>query len=200
MPPPFGLTCSASSGSPSIRSTASACDANASFSSTTSTSPIASPVRSSSLRVAGAGPMPITRGGTPATAPLLIRASGASPYWATALSEATSSAAAPSFTPEALPAVTLPPGASGASLASASSEVARGCSSTATVAGSPRRCGTVTGSISRASRPSAIARAARCCERSANASWSSRETSYSSATVCAVSGIESVPSTGPSAG
>ena len=43
--PPFGLTCSASSGSPSWRRQASACEANASLSSITSKSPIFRPSR-----------------------------------------------------------------------------------------------------------------------------------------------------------
>ncbi len=55
---------------------------------------------------------------------------------------------APSLTPEALPAVTVPSGLTiGFSLASASSVVSRGCSSTATTV-SPLRPGTVTGVIS----------------------------------------------------
>ena len=49
------------------------------------------------------------------------------------------------------------------------------------------------GAISRASRPVAMAFAARSCERRANASWCSREMPYSAATESAVSGIESVP-------
>jgi hypothetical protein len=76
-----------------------------------------------------------------------------------------------------LPAVTVPSGrTTGFSFASASSEVSRGCSSRSTAMVSPFRWGTCTGVISRASRPSAIARAVRCCERSANASWSARLT------------------------
>ena len=47
--------------------------------------------------------------------------------------------------------------------------------------------------ISWASRPSFCARAVRSWERSANASWSARETACSSATFSAVSPIESVP-------
>src|SRR5262245_20461343 len=68
MAPPFGFTCSASSGSPRSRSTARAWAANASLSSTTSSRPTSSPARARSLRVAGTGPITITRGGTPAVA------------------------------------------------------------------------------------------------------------------------------------
>ena len=69
----------------------------------------------------------------------------------------------PSFTPDALPAVTVPPSRNGVgSLASPSSVVCgRGCSSCSTVTGSPLRRGTMTGVISLASRPSSIAAAAR---------------------------------------
>jgi len=72
--------------------------------------------------------------------------------------------------PDELPAVTVPPGASWRSRASASSKVSRGCSSVATVIGSPRRCGTGTGAISRASLPLEIALAVRSWERSTKAS------------------------------
>ena len=60
-----------------------------------------------------------------------MRAIGVRPCFFAAASEATISAAAPSLTPEALPAVTVPPSRNGVgSFASASSVVpARGCSS-----------------------------------------------------------------------
>ena len=137
--------------------------------------------------------MPITRGGTPVHTIEVTRASGVRPYRSTARSDATSSAAAPSLTPEEFPAVMLPPGNSGRSLPSASSEVSRGCSSRSTSTGSPLRDGTATGTISRASRPPATALAVRSCDRSANASWSSRAIPCSSATCWAVCGMESVP-------
>ena len=80
------------------------------------------------------------RGGTPTLAIPAIRASGVRPWRPTASSEATISAAAPSLTPDALPAVTEPPSRNGArSLPSASIEVSRGCSSVSTTRGSPRR-------------------------------------------------------------
>ena len=104
------------------------------------------------------------------------------------------SAAAPSFTPDALPAVTLPPSRRNGvlSLASASGDVSRGCSSRSTTV-SPLRPGIVTGVISRAKNPLAWAVAARCWLRSANASWSARDTWNSCATFSAVSGMESTP-------
>ena len=98
---------------------------------------------------------------TPAAAPPITRAMGVRPYFFTAASEARISAAAPSLTPEALPAVTEPPLRNGVgSFASASMVVARGCSSLATTIGSPLRWGMVTGVISRARRPFSCAPAA----------------------------------------
>ena len=98
------------------------------------------------------------------------------------------------MTPEALPAVTVPSFRNGAgSLASASIEVARGCSSRETIVGSPFRCGIVTFTISSASLPFSIAAEARAWLRSAKASWSARLTWNSAATFSAVSGIASTP-------
>ncbi len=87
-------------------------------------------------------------------------------------------AAAPSLTPEALPAVMVPGLRTNAfSLASPSAVVSgRRCSSWLTVTGPALPPGTTTGSISSLKKPAACALAARCCERSANASWSLRAT------------------------
>ena len=68
------------------------------------------PRRFSSFSLAGAGPMPMIRGGTPATAAPRKRARGVRPLRFAASSVATIRAAAPSLTPEALPAVTVPSG------------------------------------------------------------------------------------------
>ena len=104
-------------------------------------------------------------------------------------------AAEPSFTPLALPAVTVPFSRKGVgSLASCSNVVCgRGCSSASTTTGSPFRCGIVTGSISAANRPLSMAAPAFCWDRRANLSWSSRLTCQRSATFSPVSGMESVP-------
>jgi hypothetical protein len=79
------------------------------------------------------------------------------------------SAAAPSLTPDALPAVTEPPARNGAlSLASCSSVVSgRGCSSVSTTIGSPLRRGISTATISLARRPDClrIARTGLASER-----------------------------------
>ena len=56
----------------------------------------------------GAGPMPMIRGSTPATAQATTRAIGSSPKRPAALPDATSKAQAPSLMPEALAAVTEP--------------------------------------------------------------------------------------------
>ena len=139
--------------------------------------------------------MPMTRGGTPALAIATTRASGSSPCARAAASEATISAQAPSLSPDALPAVTVPPSRNGAgSDASFASVVSgRGCSSRSTMRGAPRGPGTSTGTISTARRPASSAAAARCCERSAKASWSARAIRCSAATFSAVSAIESIP-------
>ncbi len=154
-----------------------------------------SPALASTLRIAGAGPKPMMRGATPATAAATTRAFGSNPNFFAASADATSTAQAPSLTPEALPAVTVPSGlTTPLSLDSDSSVVsARGCSSLSTTSGLPFFCGIVTGTISSARRPSFIAAAARCWLRSAKVSWSAREILKSAATFSAVSGIESTP-------
>ena len=150
--------------------------------------------RPSSFSVAGVGPKPMIRGATPAVAAPRMRATGVRPCFSAASGEAMTSAQAPSLTPEALPAVTEPPSRKGVfNAASLSIVVWRGCSSVSTTTGSPLRCGMVTGVISFAIRPDAMAAAARSCERKAKASWPARETLKSSATFSAVSGMESMP-------
>ena len=66
------------------------------------------PGRCSAARTAGTGPMPITRGGTPALAYARMRASGVRPSAWARDSLITTTAAPPSLMPLALPAVTLP--------------------------------------------------------------------------------------------
>ncbi len=73
----------------------------------TSKSATARPRRSMSLRTAGTGPTPITRGATPALAMRSTLPRGVRPCFFTASADARISAAAPSLTPEALPAVTV---------------------------------------------------------------------------------------------
>jgi hypothetical protein len=98
--------------------------------------------------------MPITRGATPALAIATTRALGLGPCLAAAASSASSNAHAPSLTPEASPAVTLPSGrTTPLSLASASRLVSRGCSSWVTTWASPFFFGIVTGTISASKKP-----------------------------------------------
>src|SRR6266699_1892374 len=150
MAPPLGLTCAASSGIPKSRRTASACEAKASFNSTTFICPTVKPALARTLRVAGAGPIPMTRGATPAAAAATTRAFGVNPWRFTAAAEARSSAHAPSLTPDAFPAVMVPSGLTiGFSFESASSVVSgRGCSSSEKSTGSHFLCGMGTGTIS----------------------------------------------------
>ena len=192
--PPLGLTRASSSASPRSRSTARPWAAKASFSSITSICASVKPVWASTLRTAGAGPKPMMRGATPAVAMPTMRAFGVKPCAPAAASEAIKSAQAPSLTPEALPAVTVNSGPlTPLSLTSISSVVSgRGCSSVSKTSGSPFLRGTSTGINSSAKRPAACAAAQRCCERSANASWSAREMLNSWATLSAVCGIECV--------
>ena len=159
-------------------------DANASLSSTRSTSSIRMPVRSSNLRTAGMGPIPITRGSTPVTALPTNAPSGSTPSTRAFSSLAITSAAAPSLIPLEFPAVTVPPSRNaGFNPASFSALVSgRGCSSRSTP---------LTGINSTAKRPASAAAAQRRCERSANASWPSRETCQRSATFSPVSPIDS---------
>ena len=176
MAPPFGLTWAASSATPSSRRQASPCAAKASLISITSISSMRSPAMPSAFWVAGTGPMPITRGGTPAAAMATIRAIGVNPCASRPLADASNSAAAPSLTPDALPAVTVMPSPLTPLRAASCSGLVlgRGCSSVSTITGSPRRCGIITGVISSANFAAACAAAQRCCDRSAKASWSAR--------------------------
>ncbi len=153
-----------------------------------------SPALASTARVAGAGPMPIMRGATPTVAVATTRARGVRPCCLAAASDATISMAAPSLTPEALPAVIVPSGrTTGFSLARLSMVVARGCSSWLTMIGSPFFWAMVTGVISAARRPLAWAAEALAWLRRAKASWSSRLILKSTATFSAVSGMASTP-------
>ena len=88
--------------------TASACAAKASLASIRSRSPIFQPAFSSALREAGIGPEPMILGSTPAVAQEAMRASGFSFRFLASLALISTTAAAPSLMPDALPAVTVP--------------------------------------------------------------------------------------------
>ena len=68
------------------------------------TSPTSQPALARQRCTAGTGPMPITAGSTPALAYATIRPSITAPVRDAYSSDATSTAAAPSLIPEALPA------------------------------------------------------------------------------------------------
>ena len=108
-----------------------------------------------------------------------IRASGSLSSSAARSSLATTRQAAPSLIGEELPAVTLPPSRKIArSLPSRSMlESARGPSSACTGTGSPLGWGASTVTSSSSKKPASAEATARRWDSSANASWSSRETS-----------------------
>ena len=185
MAPPFTFTFDVSQ--PICRLTAIACEANASLISIRSRSFGSQPARARHRLDAGTGPMPMYFGSTPAEAKLLMRAIGFRPSSLAFFALVTSTMAAPSLMPEALPAVTVPSLAkAGRSLASASSVVPwRGCSSASTVTG-PLRVSIVTGTISSLNRPAFCAASALFCEARANLSCSSRVICHFCATFSAV--------------
>ena len=145
--------------------------------------------------VASTGPIPIILGSTPTTAELTIRANGFKLYFLTASSDAIMVATAPSFNPDAFPAVTLPSFLKAArNLANPSIDVFDLInSSLENCIASPLRWGISTATISLASLPEACAAAAFCWLCKAKASWSSREMLYFSTKFSAVSPIASVP-------
>ena len=136
------------------------------------------------------------RGGTPAAAMPSTRARGVSPWRSTAAAEASSKAAAPSFTPEALPAVTVP-GLRTTGFSSGERRQGRIAAGMLVFLHQLRcalaRMAPRPGVISSARKPDSCAATARCCERSANACCASRWIWNSSARFSAVSGMESMP-------
>ena len=104
--------------------------------------------------------MPMMRGGTPADAMPRMRASGVARALRPPSSEATISAAAPSLTPEALPAVTVPSGRT--MRLELGQRLERGVGARMLVrvdpTGLPLPSGTSTGAISSAKRPVCLRR------------------------------------------
>mmetsp|Transcript_17184 Transcript_17184/g.50772 ORF Transcript_17184/g.50772 Transcript_17184/m.50772 type:complete len:225 (+) Transcript_17184:104-778(+) len=107
MAPPFGFTLSI--GMLSLSTQYVAWLANASLISKISTSSTERPAFSRAFGMATAGPMPMTAGGTPATAEDLRVASTGRPNRCAVDRFAISTAAAPSLTWDELPAVVVPP-------------------------------------------------------------------------------------------
>ena len=183
-------------GKPEAAQQASACEAKASFSSTTSKSAGVRPSRSRASSPPGWGRCPSTRGATPAVAQPSTRAIGVQAVGLRRRSDARTSAAAPSLTPEALPAVTLPSGRHDAAQLRQRLAGRRGagCSSFATGVRRPcgpgRRPATISASkhALRFGRRRALLRAQR-----ESVLIRARHAVNSSATFSAVSGIESTP-------
>src|SRR5207244_13269530 len=82
--------------------------ANGSWDSIRARPPADQPSFVRALRLAGMGPVPMIAGSTPAVAQETMRASGRRPRLAAASAVISTTAAAPSLMPEALPAVTVP--------------------------------------------------------------------------------------------
>ena len=178
-------TFSRSHSTPSWRAEGITWAAKASFSSTRSMSSMLIPARASARRLASTGPSPMISGDRALTPVATIRASGVTPSSRARVSLITTSAAAPSLSGQALPAVTVPSGRKTGRRPDSPSTVVpgRGLSSTATTEPSAR----VTGVISRSKKPVAVAAAARDWLRAAYSSCSARVTPSSAATFSAVS-------------
>ena len=128
------------------------------------------PARFMACRHASIGPRPMISGFSPVTPDEMMRASGVTPSSRALVSLMTTTAAAPSFSGHALPAVTVPSGRNtGFSSDSFSTVVpARGPSSLLTTVPS----GFVTAVISISKKPRSWAATARCCDRAVNSSCS----------------------------
>ena len=153
--------------------------AYASWTSQTSIWSGARPARASAFGIANAGAMPMTCGSSAWVADATTRASGSTPSSSAAAALASTTALAPSLSGEEFPAVIWVVFGCGGSAASFSAVVSsRMLSSCSNVrAGCLRVAGISTGWISFARRPESRAAAACWCERSANASISSRVSS-----------------------
>src|SRR6476661_588863 len=174
MAPPLTLT--ASGPTPRSRIDWMATAANASFISNRSTSAEERPCRPSAFAIALAG-WDSNEASGPATVPWApISASTGRPSCSALVRLITTTAAAPSESCEAFPAVTVPSAAkAGRSLARLSVVVpGRMPSSSVTSSGSPFRCGTGTGAISSSNDPALAAAAARSWLIAAYSSCSAR--------------------------
>ena len=186
MAPPFTLTRAGSMSKALL--TAQACAAKASFNSNKSTSLAFQPARCKAFCDAGTGPMPMVAGSKPLVPKEAMRAKGVKPKAAAFLADMTTTAAAPSLMPEALPAVTEP------ALSKAGRKPAKASalvfllmnSSVLNTTGSPLRCGMSTSTISSLNLPASCAALAFCWLPSAKASCMSREMLCALATFSAV--------------
>ncbi|CAB3810612.1 hypothetical protein LMG28688_07276 [Paraburkholderia caffeinitolerans] len=117
-----------------------------------------------------------------------MRASGFRPSSSAFFADISTTAAAPSFRPDAFAAVTEPSFENAGFRPASDSAVTpwRTNSSVLNTSGSPLRCGITTGTISASKRPAFCAASALFCDSAANASCSSRVMPYSFATFSAV--------------
>ena len=145
------------------------------------------PARASAFCVAAIGPRPMTSGAQPATATDLIFASGVRPCFAAYSAVQTSTAAAPSVSGEAVPAVTVPSWRNAGFRPASPSVVV---SARMQPSCDTRLPPASTGTISASSLPLAWASAAFCWLRTAKASWSARVIWCRRATFSAVSPME----------
>jgi hypothetical protein len=128
------------------------------------------PLRASSLRVAGIGPVSMITGSTPTAVWSIIRARGVRPSPRALSALMSMTAAAPSEICDEVPAVIRPSALNtGSSRASASSVVSGRMPWSRSIRVPPFSIGT----ISRSNRLSSVARCARRCDSSA--SWSSSD-------------------------
>ncbi len=137
--------------------------------------------------MAGTGPMPMSRGSTPALAHPSRRARGVRPRALACSADVNTTAAPPSVIPDEEPAVMMPsPNAVGSFRRLSIVASGRGCSSRSTTTLCPFTV-TVTGAISRAKCPPSAAAFAFRWLSSANRSDASRVMAYCFARISAVS-------------
>ena len=163
-------TLSLSIGMPRCLADGITCAANASLISTKSIWSMVMPARFSAWRDASIGPRPMISGFSADTPDETIRAIGFSPSFLAFASLITSTAAAPSFSGQALPAVICPSGRKAGFRPESASTVVPGRGPSSLLMTRPS--GSVTGVISRSKKPLSTFSHARCCERAANSSIS----------------------------
>ncbi len=168
------LTFTASWGRPSSCMAAMVTTAKASLISKRSTSPVCQPTRSHRVRIAPTGAVVNQAGAWAWPAWPRITARGARPRRSASEARMSTSAAPPSEMELEFAGVTVPSRRkAGLRAGMRSMRACPGCSSVSTRSSPPRPV-TVTGAISSAKSPSAMARLARLSDSIAKASWASR--------------------------
>src|SRR5664280_2197270 len=152
--------------------------------STQSMSSMVMSARARVWRIASTGPRPMISGLRPDTPLATMRASGVMPSSRALVSLMTTTAAAPSLSGQALPAVMVPPSRKTGFRPASPSRLVPGRGPSSFVTTSP--LGVMTGMISRPKKPDSWDATARVCDCRANSSCSSRLTCLNSATFSAV--------------